>query len=425
MWKNTLIRGCTRAKMVYNPVWLYEDEAAEQRTELLYEAWVILVTLTVMMQKDSFAFIIHPINPKRDVSRKYPALGKLPAWLIDYLSLFFPPVYISEISGIRSTATHRSLSGWFVACPLTPGRMMSLPPKVVYKKIVQTGRLAEKLGARILGLGAFTSVVGDGGITIAKNLNIPVTTGDSYTIAQAVHAIEEASARMDMPLPSATVAVVGAAGAIGKICAEMLAPKAARMLLIGRRTDGLVDLAQKINQACQTELTVTGDINRLTEAHFIITVTSAVDAIIEPAHLRRGAVVCDVARPRDVSRKVAEQRPDVLVIEGGMVEVPGPVDFGFDFGFPPKMAYACMAETMVLALEQRYESYTLGKSITLSQVETIDKIAMRHGFTLGGFRSFERAVSEERIAYTKACSRSNGPSNHSALNVNTNEMFIQ
>jgi len=377
------------------------------------------------MVQDSFAFIIHPIDPKRDVGRKFPTLGKLPAWLIDYLCLFFPPVYISEISGVRSVEHGRTAQGWFIACPLTPKRMMSLPPAVVYKKIIQTGRLAEKLGARLLGLGAFTSVVGDGGITIAKHLNIPVTTGDSYTIAQAVRAIREAAVLMDTPLQTATVAIVGATGAIGAICAEMLAPEVAKLLLIGRRLDKLNEVANKSRTAGCPDVTVTDDINTLSEAHFIITVTSAVEAIIEPHHLRRGAIVCDVARPRDVSRQVAEQRPDVLVIEGGMVKVPGPVDFGFNFGFPPKMAYACMAETMALTLEQRYESYTLGKEITLSQVATIDTIATRHGFTLGGFRSFERAVSEEEIAQIKACSQANEPLHMKPLNLNTKQLLIQ
>jgi predicted amino acid dehydrogenase len=142
--------------------------------------------------------------------------------------------------------------------------------------------------------------------------------------------------------------------------------------------------------------------NQLTQAHLVITVTSAIDTIIEPDHLRQGAIVCDVARPRDVSHLVAEQRPDVLVIEGGMVEVPGPVDFGFNFGFPPKMAYACMAETIALTLEQKYQSFTLGKDIKLSQVLTIDKIANRHGFKLGGFRSFERAITDTEIERIKA-----------------------
>lgn len=352
--------------------------------------------------KDSFAFIIHPIDPKRDVSRKFPTLGRLlPAWLIDFLSVFFPPVYISEVTGVRSEETGNELQGWLLACPLTPKRMMSLPPAVVYRKIIQTGQLAEKLGARILGLGAFTSVVGDGGITVSEGLSIPVTTGDSYTVAMAVRAIEQAAVVMNLPLAEATVAVVGGAGAIGSICAQMLAPQTAQMILVGRRLDRLQTTAVDIQQTTNREVSITQDIHRLREAHLIITVTSAVDTIIGPEHLRRGAVICDVSRPRDVSRRVVEERNDVLVIEGGMVRVPGPVDFGFNFGFPPKMAYACMAETMALALDKRYEHFTLGKQLELSQVMTIDRIAERHGFRLGGFRSFEKAVTDEQIAQIK------------------------
>jgi fatty aldehyde-generating acyl-ACP reductase len=356
---------------------------------------------------DTFAFIIHPINPKRDVARKFPALGKLPAWLIDFLCLFFPPVYISEIRGVQSAATGRRLQGWFLACPLTPKRMTTLPPAVVYRKIVQTGRLAERLGAKILGLGAFTSVVGDGGITIARELQIPVTTGDSYTVAIAVQAVRQAAAIMSIPLPQATVAVVGATGAIGSVCAQMLAPEAGTLLLVGRNRERLEQVAGLVRAAGAQQVAVATDIDRLAGAHLagahlVITVTNAIDAVIEPHHLRHGAVVCDVARPRDVSRQVVARRPDVLVIEGGMVEVPGKVDFGFDFGFPPKMVYACMAETMALALEQNYVSFTLGKRIKLSQVMTVDKMAHKHGFKLGGFRSFERAITQVEIANIKA-----------------------
>jgi predicted amino acid dehydrogenase len=332
-------------------------------------------------------------------------LGKLPVWLINFLSLFFPPVFISEISGVRSASTGREVKGWFVACPLTPQRMMSLPPKIVYRKIIQTGRLAERLGAQILGLGAFTSVVGDGGITVSQNLNIPVTTGDSYTIAVAVKAIEQAAFQMGIPLDQSTTAVVGATGSIGSLCAELLAGRVKEMILIGRNAGRLQEIKNRVEAAGALSVQATTDINELTKAHLIITVTSAIEQIIEPKHLRRGAVICDVARPRDVSRQVVEERNDILVIEGGMVEVPGTVDFGFNFGFPPKMAYACMAETIALALEGRFESFTLGKDIQLSQVDTIDKIADRHGFKLGGFRSFERAITESEIATIRAYSQ--------------------
>jgi fatty aldehyde-generating acyl-ACP reductase len=348
-----------------------------------------------------FAFIIHPIDPQRDVARKFPRLGQLPVWAIDFLSLFFPPVFISEIKGVTSTLDGRTVSGWFVACPLTPKRMLSLPPAVVYRKIIQTGKLAERLGADILGLGAFTSVVGDGGITIARHLRIPVTTGDSYTVAVAVEAIRAAARQMGIALDRATLAIVGAGGAIGAVCATLLAPEVKKLLLIGRQPEKLAAVAANARAAGVPEVETATTVARLVEAQLIITVTSALEAIIEPEHLRPGAVICDVARPRDVSRQVAEQRQDVLVIEGGMVAVPGPVDFGFDFGFPPGMAYACMAETMALTLEGQLTSFTIGKMVQLSQVQTIAKIAYRHGFRLGGFRSFERAISDTEIAAVK------------------------
>jgi predicted amino acid dehydrogenase len=135
----------------------------------------------------------------------------------------------------------------------------------------------------------------------------------------------------------------------------------------------------------------------LADAQLILTVTSALHDIVRPEHLRPGSVVCDVARPRDVSAMVAAARDDILVIDGGMVDVPGPVNFHFNFGFPPGKAYACMAETIALALEGRFEDYTLGKHLTRERVEEIGVIAKRHGFRLSGFRSFEREVTEQHI----------------------------
>jgi len=347
---------------------------------------------------DTFAFIIHPIDPKRDVSRKYPLLGKiLTERQIDFFSTFFPPVYISEITGITSQATGKEVRGWFIACPYTPRRMLELPERTVYRKIIETGRFAEKLGAKILGLGAFTSVIGDAGLTVARALDLPVTTGDSYTVAIAVQAVREAARVMEIPFRQATVAVVGATGSIGRVCAELLADDAQRLLLIGRREDALEALRDRLRVRARSELATSTSMGVLAEADLILTVTSAVHEVIRPADLRPGCVVCDVARPRDVSAMVAAVRDDILVIDGGMVDVPGPVDFHFNFGFPPGKAYACMAETIALALEGRFEDYTLGKNITRQRVEEITAIAEKHGFRLSGFRSFEREVTEEQI----------------------------
>jgi len=351
-----------------------------------------------MVKMDSFAFIIHPIDPKRDVSRKFPFLGRvLSERQIDFFSTFFPPVYISEIEGITSQATGKTIKGWFIACPYTPRRMMELPESAVYRKIIQTGRMAEKLGANILGLGAFTSVIGDAGITIADQLDIPVTTGDSFTVAMAVQAIRDAAHVMGIKIEEATVAVVGATGAIGHVCAELLASEATRILLVARDKKKLEVLRDKLQPNAHSKIIISTKMDVLKDAQLILTVTSSIHDIIHPEHLQPGSVICDVARPRDVSAMVAAVRDDILVIDGGMVDVPGNVNFNFNFGFPEGKAYACMAETIALTLEGRFEDYTVGKDITLERVKDITAIAERHGFRMSGFRSFEREVTQEQI----------------------------
>jgi predicted amino acid dehydrogenase len=243
-------------------------------------------------------------------------------------------------------------------------------------------------------------VVGDAGQTIADRLEIPVTNGDSYTIVMAVEAVREAAQVMGIDIGAAKVAVVGATGTIGKTCAQMLASDGAELVLVGRRTAAL----ETVRDRCSgrgAQVQISTDMTAIYDADLILTVTSAIHAVIEPRHLKPGAVVCDVARPRDVSVKVAAERDDVLVIEGGMVEVPGPVNFNFDFGFPPGKAYACMAETMALALEGRYEDYTVTKDVAIEQANEIGAIATRHGFRLAGFRSFGHEVTADMIAHVR------------------------
>lgn len=355
---------------------------------------------------DAFAFIIHPIEPKRDVARKYPLLGRLlPEATIDFLCRFWPPVYISHVTGVRSSATGKEIEGWLIAVPYTAQRMLQLPPAEVYRKIIAAGRLAERLGAKILGLGAYTSIVGDGGVTIARALEIAVTSGDSYTAALAASATREALRRMDYTPANITLAVVGATGAIGGVVAQQLAGEVGTLLLVGREQQRLECIAARLRAAGAREVRLTTDVAAIREAEAVITVTSAGGNLVRPEYLRPGAVVCDVSRPRDVSWQVAQARDDVLVFDGGLVQVPGAVDFGFNYGPPPTLTFGCIAETMTLALEGRFEDYTLGKELSLAQVQEIDALATKHGFRLAALRSFERELEETTLARVKARAR--------------------
>ncbi|AKL96945.1 shikimate/quinate 5-dehydrogenase/glutamyl-tRNA reductase [Clostridium aceticum] len=345
---------------------------------------------------ENFAFLIHPIEID-DIYRKYEGLKYLPKNLVEKIIAKVPPLNVSQITDLKST--YGEAEGWFIGVPLTTKMMIQLDEEKVINKIIHAGNVAEKLGAKILGLGAYTSVVGDGGITVAENLNIAVTSGNTYTVAAAFEATKEALRLLSRKIQESEVAVVGANGSIGRVCAELACRDSKKVILIGRDLRRLEELKTsfikkygKINIDCSTSIK-----KGIATADAVITVTSSIEEVIPIEDIKSGAVVCDVARPRDVSKKVQEVRKDVLVIEGGVIEVPKGVDFNFNFGFPKGLSYACMAETMILALEKRYENFSLGRDMDIAKVDEITRLADKHGFKVAGLRSFERVVDHKYI----------------------------
>ncbi len=344
-----------------------------------------------------FAFVVHPLVA-RDFVRKFPIARKIPDRVLEWIGGQMSPLVASRITGVRSPTGARA-EGWFIGLPMTSRLILRTEPEAVYRKLVACGRLAESLGARIMGLGAFTKVIGDRGVTVAERLRLPVTTGNSYTAAAAVESALLAAREMGMDPAGLRAVVIGATGSIGAVCSQILARHVGSLRLVARSLDLLNGLAGRIRDATGAIVDVTTDVHAaVRQADLLLAVSAATDVLIEPEDLHPGAVVCDVARPRNVSRMVYESRDDVLVFDGGVIEVPGEPDFGIDFGFPPGLSEACMAETMVLALDGRYEDYTLGRDLTCGQVDEISTLATKHGFRIAGFRRFERAITGEEIA---------------------------
>ena len=60
-----------------------------------------------------------------------------------------------------------------------------------------------------------------------------------------------------------------------------------------------------------------------------------------------------------------------------------------------------MAEPIVLFMEKKLESYSLGKDISMPKAQDIFKLALRHGFKIGPLTSRDSAISQEHIAKIK------------------------
>ena len=354
-----------------------------------------------------FAFVIHPLNV--GFIQKHPFFGwtkYLPDDLVEEVSAYIPAMYVSRITGGVSAMTGQRIEGHLITLGATPRMMLKHNAAFSYRRINEAARLAERKGARIMGLGAFTSVVGDAGITVAHEADIAITSGNSLTVAMTLEAAKQAVKLMGATdLTQGKAMIVGATGSIASVCSRLIAQAIRNVVLVSIEPEKLLELKRIIEEetagAEVTIATKAGDL--ISDCDLVITATSAFgQRVIDITKCKPGAVVCDVARPPDINPAEAALRPDVLVIESGEVIIPGDVDFGYDIGLPPKTSYACLAETACLAMDGRFEDYTLGRNITMERVKEIYKIAQKHGFKLAGLRSFEKYVTEEGLAARRA-----------------------
>jgi predicted amino acid dehydrogenase len=352
-----------------------------------------------------FAFVIHPLSVE-DIHRHYRWTRFLPDSLVEAMAAHAPPLYLSRITGGRSPATGQRIEGFLFSLGATPREIMRRGESFTYAKLLVIARQAERMGARILGLGAFTKVVGDAGITVARKADIPVTSGNSLTVAATLEAAKQAVIKMGVTdLTRGRAMIVGATGAIGSVCSRLIAAAIRDVVLVSIEPERLAALEQTIEEETPGARVVTALVTaeHIGDCDLVVTATSAFgQRVIDISRCKPGAVICDVALPADVTAEEAALRPDVLVVEGGEVIIPGPMNFHYNIGLPPGTAYACLAEAALLALEGRFEDYTVGRDIEIGKVKEMYRLFQKHGFRLAGLRSFGRYVSEEELAEKRA-----------------------
>jgi predicted amino acid dehydrogenase len=128
---------------------------------------------------------------------------------------------------------------------------------------------------------------------------------------------------------------------------------------------------------------VATDLAALTSCNLILSATNAPAPVILPQHVGdEPVVVCDIATPGDVAPEVRRARPQATILQGGMVRAPGGQAIQIDgFDLAPGELYGCLAETLLLGLCGRLESFSYG-SLRVDRILEIRELALRHGFSL-------------------------------------------
>ncbi len=360
-------------------------------------------------RKNRFAFVIHPLSqqyfrnakPLDLVSKMAPPVAMN---ALEKIIAYAPPMLYSQVTGIQSPIGDEA-EGWLITVGGTPKEIMAHGPEFTYRRLLAAAEMAKKLGAQIMGLGAFTKVVGDAGVTVAKRAPLPITTGNSYSASGALWAAHDAMKKMGLVSVGKSgkmagkAMVVGATGAIGSVCARLLAKAVDEIYMVAPEPGKLLSLKEEIeHETPGANVHVMAHTDKyLADMDMIVTATSgAGKRVLDIMRVKPGCVITDVARPLDIPATDVAKRPDVLVIESGEIRLPGKVKMK-NIGLPENVVYACLAETIVLTLEGRFENYTLGRNIEWEKVREIYKLGLKHGMQLASISGVNGVFSDEDI----------------------------
>lgn len=345
---------------------------------------------TPIESRTPYAFLIHP---RKEVASD---MGKLfcgpLAWIPDSMyeralaNLSIPPL----VSG-RMTYTDRPdvTAGYMITVPLTAKQLLNLPRRQVQQKVAAAVDKAHALGAKVVGLGGLNAPVTNGGKIFESRQDIGVTNGNAFTAAMTLLGVEHLLNRLPR---NPRIAIVGASGSVGTCLTHLLVRRGFEdLLLIARNEKRLIKLSMSVDDP--TAVSTSTNMLDVRDADLVILLTSSADTILRSEHLKQGAVVLDDTQPRNTDARLLNERPDVTIIDGGLVEVPG-MRLKGSVGLDRDLVYACLAETMLLALDGHVGHYSLGEP-TVAQAERMLSAAQRYaqlGFHLAPFRSFGKLL---------------------------------
>jgi acetylornithine/succinyldiaminopimelate/putrescine aminotransferase/predicted amino acid dehydrogenase len=364
-----------------------------------------------------FAFIVHPLSEEtktfmhwdrsRGLSRQVGAdLLQLCAAVHDSLAAqeqagrTSPHVCVADEMQNLVSWTGASAEGRVYEIPLDAYEILADPVRAM-EYVEDATQRATDWGARVIGLGSLTGIIGGQGTYLAERCPVAVTTGNSLTVYAALRNLYQAALEAEIELRNELVAVVGIPGSIAAAAARLLAPHCGKLILVGRRPSSRADqLATELDAELSFDIEAA-----LAKSRVVLSATSTGNCI-EQSWLRPGALVVDVAVPTDVCGG-APERSDVLILSGGLTRVPdtmplNSVLLGFHRGVIP----SCLGETMVLALEHREECFSLGRNLEIDGVQEIGAIAASHGFDFSQLISFGLSVQPSMLVqYRKAAAR--------------------
>ncbi|MGI9429436.1 MAG: aminotransferase class III-fold pyridoxal phosphate-dependent enzyme, partial [Bythopirellula sp.] len=342
------------------------------------------------------AWLFHMINAN-DLQHLDPALCILaPVDQENYINRLAPIVkpVVMDPTPIYSE-TGESVELYPILLPVTSRWLKSQYERRRFRKLrtlVQQGvDVAAALSCDVVSLGQFTSIVTGHGRHLDSR-EIGITSGNSLPAAIAIDAVLASLSNRGLAASDLTIAIVGAGGDIGRVCAEILVPEFHSATLVGSGRPGSMDRLQQVARICGAT-DATSDLEAVQGADVVVCATSCVDFALTTDQLAEQAIVCDVSVPHTFDFSLRSCRSDVTLLQGGIIRLPGSEDLGIPgLPLPSGCAYGCLGEGVLFAWQRTRDRHLTGRT-SIKKVLEISALAARHGFCSADLETFDSEVS--------------------------------
>jgi len=330
----------------------------------------------------------------------------------------FYPYHISQLEGGKGN----KIDVVYLGIPLTSESfyeaIKSGRRADIIAQIQRAVNWANKQKAKVVGLGQFTSIITENGLRI-ESKDALLTTGNAFTAQATIEAMTKALLENNLDMENSSFGIVGASGNIMSVITKIVSVNSKHLTLIFNKSiwnvkknvDTINDLitylskhhsnkalrrflSHEIENKTAEEIlhdpfvisfiTISTSVNALSNCNVVLTGTNAPEPFIDGRQLLENAIVVDLAVPPNV--KADSLSMEQTYIKGGIIQLPTingkeQVLNSAIFPLDPGESYACMAETMALALDDFKGDHLIG-DIDVETVELVDKILKRQGFQL-------------------------------------------
>ena len=296
---------------------------------------------------------------------------------------YLPPRVLFELC-FRSIK-NGEINGVYLECFIPPDELDIAHLQKNIAKVRETCDLAAKLGASVVSLGGFSSIVLESGNTALTKLNnTNFTTGNTLTAAFISRGVEKACEFWDQSMEDSTLLIIGSTGDIGLACVSYFSDKVKKLILCARNTGPLKKQSAELGSKGIANSFSTTIKDHVKDADIIISVASSIVAEKDFDQLSEHTIVCDAGYPKNLQNKYLHNHQRYFCGGMGISEMEFSSEdniHGSFYQFPVKnVAHGCLFESVVLAMDQCHCAFSKGRgNITVQDMEKILAMAKSHG----------------------------------------------